>query len=250
MKAVPLEPAIEERLRAIGSAELVVGIPSYNNAGTIGHVVRAVVAGLAKHFPGHRAVLVNSDGGSRDATREIVATADPRAGDDPGVAPARPAAPDRHPVPRPARQGQRAAHHLRDRRAARRARLRGGRLRPAQHHAGVDRAAARARAARGVRLRRAALPAAQVRRHDHELDRLPADPRALRSRGAPADRRRVRLLGPPRLALPGAAGLGERRRALRDRHLDDDHRARRRLPRVPVASWARRSTTPRTRART
>lgn len=77
MKAVPLEPAIEERLRAIGSAELVVGIPSYNNAGTIGHVVRAVVAGLAKHFPRHRAVLVNSDGGSRDATREIVATADP-----------------------------------------------------------------------------------------------------------------------------------------------------------------------------
>jgi hypothetical protein len=79
VKAVPLEPAIEERLRAIGRAELVVGIPSYNNAGTIGHVVRAVVAGLAKHFPGRRAVLVNSDGGSSDGTREVVATADPGA---------------------------------------------------------------------------------------------------------------------------------------------------------------------------
>ena len=77
MKAGPLEPAIEERLCAIGRAELVVGIPSYNNVGTIGHVVRAVVAGLAKHFPGRRAVLVNSDGGSSDGTREVVATADP-----------------------------------------------------------------------------------------------------------------------------------------------------------------------------
>ena len=76
MKEVPLEPQVEERLRAIGSAELVVGIPSYDNARTIGHVVRAVVAGLAKHFPGRRAVLVNSDGGSRDGTREIVASAE------------------------------------------------------------------------------------------------------------------------------------------------------------------------------
>jgi len=76
MREVPLEPLVEERLRTIGSAELVVGIPSYDNARTIGHVVRAVVAGLAKHFPGKRAVLVNSDGGSRDGTREIVASAD------------------------------------------------------------------------------------------------------------------------------------------------------------------------------
>jgi hypothetical protein len=51
----------------------VVGIPSYNNAPTIGHVVRAAAAGLAKHFPGRRAVIVNSDGGSRDGTPGVVA---------------------------------------------------------------------------------------------------------------------------------------------------------------------------------
>ena len=62
----------------------------------------------------------------------------------------------------------------------------------------------------GLRLRGAALPAPQVRRHDHQLDRLPADPRALRARGAAADRRRVRLLGPPRLALPRASRSGKR----------------------------------------
>ena len=63
----------EARLDDIGSAEILVGIPSYNNADTVGHVVRAVSVGLAKHFPGHRAVLVNSDGSSSDETPAIVA---------------------------------------------------------------------------------------------------------------------------------------------------------------------------------
>ncbi|HSD67387.1 MAG TPA: glycosyl transferase family 2 [Vicinamibacteria bacterium] len=72
--SVPLEPAVAERVRELGSAELVVGIPSFDNARTIGHVVRAVAAGLAKHFPGHPAVIVNSDGGSRDGTPQVVAS--------------------------------------------------------------------------------------------------------------------------------------------------------------------------------
>jgi hypothetical protein len=58
--------------RNIGHADIVVGIPSYNNARTISHVVQAVQAGLAKYFPQFTAVIVNSDGGSRDATREAV----------------------------------------------------------------------------------------------------------------------------------------------------------------------------------
>lgn len=72
----PLEPPLTEdvarRVRALGSVDVLVGIPSFNNARTIGHVVRAIVAGLARHFPGAKAVLVNSDGGSTDRTREIV----------------------------------------------------------------------------------------------------------------------------------------------------------------------------------
>jgi hypothetical protein len=70
---VPLEPHVTERLRELGDVELLVGIPSYNNVDTIGHVVRAAAAGLAKYFPGHRAVIVNSDGGSTDGTAEVVA---------------------------------------------------------------------------------------------------------------------------------------------------------------------------------
>ena len=67
-----LLPEAEARLQSIGRADVVVGIPSFNNARTIGHVVRAVGAGLVKYFPGLTAVIVNSDGGSRDGTPDIV----------------------------------------------------------------------------------------------------------------------------------------------------------------------------------
>jgi glycosyltransferase involved in cell wall biosynthesis len=59
----------------IGQADVVVGIPSYNNARTIGHVVLAVQTGLAKYFPALRSVVLNSDGGSRDGTPEVVRAA-------------------------------------------------------------------------------------------------------------------------------------------------------------------------------
>ncbi len=74
--SVPLEPKVEDRLRELGEVDLLVGIPSFNNARTIGHVVRAAAAGFAKYFPGRRAVIVNSDGGSSDGTPEIVTGAD------------------------------------------------------------------------------------------------------------------------------------------------------------------------------
>lgn len=69
----PLTVSTELRIREIDSTEILVGIPSYNNADTVGHVVRAVSVGLAKYFPGRRAVLVNSDGGSSDGTPALVA---------------------------------------------------------------------------------------------------------------------------------------------------------------------------------
>jgi glucosylglycerate synthase len=52
--------------------DIIVGIPSYNNARTIGHVVRAAHAGLSKYFPNASSMIVNSDGGSKDNTREAV----------------------------------------------------------------------------------------------------------------------------------------------------------------------------------
>ena len=63
---------LSARLKEIGEVELLVGIPSYNNARTIGHVVRAASAGLAKYFPNRKSIIINSDGGSKDATRDVV----------------------------------------------------------------------------------------------------------------------------------------------------------------------------------
>ena len=68
-----LRDEVKSQLQSIGQADILVGIPSYNNARTIGRVVQAVSAGLAKYFPEARAVLVNSDGGSLDGTPQRVA---------------------------------------------------------------------------------------------------------------------------------------------------------------------------------
>lgn len=52
----------------IGDARVVVGIPSFNNAHSIGHVAATAAQGLASAFPGVRSLVLNSDGGSTDGT--------------------------------------------------------------------------------------------------------------------------------------------------------------------------------------
>ncbi len=59
-------------IEKLGRADIVIGVPSYNNGRTIGHVVRAAQAGLNKHFPEFQGVIINSDGGSKDDTRKQV----------------------------------------------------------------------------------------------------------------------------------------------------------------------------------
>lgn len=63
---------MREALRAQERADLVVGIPSFRNAATIGHVTEAAAEGLRRYFPDKRAVIVNADGGSEDGTPERV----------------------------------------------------------------------------------------------------------------------------------------------------------------------------------
>ena len=69
---IPLTPETGSQLREIGEVDLLVGIPSYNNATTIGHVVETAAAGLVRHFPGLRPVIFNGDGGSPDGTPAAV----------------------------------------------------------------------------------------------------------------------------------------------------------------------------------
>ncbi|HUG07002.1 MAG TPA: hypothetical protein VMQ78_10690 [Candidatus Limnocylindria bacterium] len=69
-------PALDERLkdgiRQVGSADVVVGIPSFRNAATIGYVAATAAKGLRQHFPDARVAIVNADGGSEDGTPDRV----------------------------------------------------------------------------------------------------------------------------------------------------------------------------------
>jgi hypothetical protein len=63
---------MRDALRTQERADLVVGIPSFRNAATIGHVTEAAAEGLRRNFPDMRAVIVNADGGSEDGTSDRV----------------------------------------------------------------------------------------------------------------------------------------------------------------------------------
>lgn len=62
-------------LMNVGEVDIVVGVPTYNDAAAVGQVVQAVRAGLLQYFPRARAVIINADGGSRDGTQELVRAA-------------------------------------------------------------------------------------------------------------------------------------------------------------------------------
>ena len=68
----PLPPAVEEAIARLGPVEIVVGIPSFNNADAIGQLVQAIDTGLRQHFPSRRGLIVHSDGGSTDGTQDRV----------------------------------------------------------------------------------------------------------------------------------------------------------------------------------
>jgi len=60
-----------KRIEEIESADIVVGIPCFNNERTIAHVIQMLTHGLAKHYKDRRCVILVADGGSTDDTREV-----------------------------------------------------------------------------------------------------------------------------------------------------------------------------------
>ena len=60
-----------KRIEEIESADILMGIPCYNNERTIAHVIQMVTHGLAKHYKDQRSVIFVADGGSTDDTREV-----------------------------------------------------------------------------------------------------------------------------------------------------------------------------------
>src|SRR3954454_8001361 len=67
-----LPAPIRDGVERLGKADHIGGVPSFKNASTIGHVVRAAQAGLVQYFPDLRPVLVNADAGSTDGTQRVL----------------------------------------------------------------------------------------------------------------------------------------------------------------------------------
>ncbi len=70
-----LREDVKRAVKRIGSADILVGIPALNNENTIVHVVKTVGKGLKTYYPEARSVMVISDNGSVDDTRELAAFA-------------------------------------------------------------------------------------------------------------------------------------------------------------------------------
>ncbi len=77
MPETSLTPAVRDQIARLGKADIMVGIPSFKNAATIGYVVRAAQAGLVQYFPDLAPVVVNSDAGSPDGTGRVVVETEP-----------------------------------------------------------------------------------------------------------------------------------------------------------------------------
>jgi glucosylglycerate synthase len=70
-----LSDALLRQLIAVGQVDILVGLPTLNNAATIVDVVRAVYVSFTRDFPRLRTVMINSDGGSTDGTLELIRAA-------------------------------------------------------------------------------------------------------------------------------------------------------------------------------
>jgi hypothetical protein len=60
------------QLMNVGEVDILVGLPTYNNAKTVGSIVHAIQSGILRGFPRERAAIINVDGGSRDGTPDLV----------------------------------------------------------------------------------------------------------------------------------------------------------------------------------
>ena len=67
-----LSPPLQDMIQQVGTTDIIVGVLTLNNAGTIEQVVKSVVEGLQQSFSGRSAIILNCDGGSNDGTSEIV----------------------------------------------------------------------------------------------------------------------------------------------------------------------------------
>jgi glucosylglycerate synthase len=56
----------------VGEVDILVGVPTHNDAKTVAPAMRAIQEGIVKTFPRERAVILNADGGSNDGTPDVI----------------------------------------------------------------------------------------------------------------------------------------------------------------------------------
>jgi hypothetical protein len=70
-----LSDELVRQLISVGEVDILIGLPTYNDAQAVGQVVQVIRAGLLKYFPRERAAILNADGGSTDETTSLVLAA-------------------------------------------------------------------------------------------------------------------------------------------------------------------------------
>lgn len=76
-----LSDALLRQLMAVGQVDILVGLPTLNNAATIAGIARAINSCFVRDFPRLRTVMINADAGSTDGTAELVRDASLTEGD-------------------------------------------------------------------------------------------------------------------------------------------------------------------------
>ena len=67
-----IDKKAQSQLKQMKNIDIIIGIPSYNNAKSIGRVIKAAELGLAKYFPQHKGLIFVSEGGDVEETRNAV----------------------------------------------------------------------------------------------------------------------------------------------------------------------------------
>ena len=70
-----LSDELVRQLITVGQVDILVGLPTYNDAQSVGQVVQMIRAGLLQDFIRERTAVLNMDGGSKDETTSLVKAA-------------------------------------------------------------------------------------------------------------------------------------------------------------------------------
>lgn len=73
-----LRPYVRTKIEQLEGCDIVIGVPSFQTGDSIVHVMETIIKGIERYYPKMKALLMVSDGGSTDDTRELAGSVDPQ----------------------------------------------------------------------------------------------------------------------------------------------------------------------------